>query len=70
MSNQNPENPTDPIWQTHMQTLTKRKMLIEISATIHKAITEYYEEQGKPVPQWRQKRDPDWWTEYKDELSS
>ena len=34
---------------------------MEIAQTIDKAINDYYEEQGKPIPRWKQKRDPDWW---------
>ena len=44
--------------------LTKRKRSMEIEQIISNAIDEYYKERGKPTPQWKQKRDPDWWTEY------
>ena len=37
---------------------------MEIAQTIDKAINDYYVEQGKLVPKWKQKRNPDWWTEY------
>ena len=37
---------------------------MEVAQTIDKAINDYYAEQGKPVPKWKQKRNPDWWTEY------
>ena len=37
---------------------------MEIAQTIDKALYDYYSEQGKPVPQWKTKRDPDWWTDY------
>lgn len=58
----------DPIWQMHMQMLTKRKKVIEISEKIDKSLFEYYSELGKPVPKWRLKKDPDWWTRYLDDL--
>ncbi len=44
--------------------LMRRKRSMEIGQTIDKAINDYYMEQGKPVPKWKQKRNPDWWTEY------
>ena len=68
MSKQNPKNHTDLMWQTHMQTLTKRKRSMEIAQTIDKALEDYYSEKGEPVPQWRTKKDPDWWVEYLREL--
>jgi|TARA_R100000406_G_scaffold35938_1_gene23776 hypothetical protein len=64
MSEKNLYANEDPMWETHMQTLMRRKRSMEIAQTIDKAINDYYEEQGKPVPRWKQKRDPDWWTEY------
>ena len=64
MSNQNPENHMDHIWQMRMQTLTKRKRSMEIAQIISNAIDEYYKERGKSTPQWKQKRDPDWWIEH------
>jgi hypothetical protein len=42
----------------------KRKKNLEIAQIINEAINEYYSLRGLPVPEWRQKRDPDWWTEY------
>ena len=44
MSKQNPKNHTDLMWQTHMQTLTKRKRSMEIAQTIDKVLEEYYSE--------------------------
>jgi len=64
MLNENPSEKEDLMWQTHMQTLMKRKRSMETAQIIDDAINKYYEEQGKPVPRWRQKRDPDWWVEY------
>ena len=48
----------------HMKMLMKRKRNMEIAQTIDNALYEWYSERGLEVPQWRQKRDPDWWTEY------
>ena len=44
--------------------LMKRKRNMEIAQTIDNALFEWYSERDLEVPQWRQKRDPDWWTEY------
>lgn len=41
---------------------------MEIAQTIDEAIREYYSLHGLPVPDWKQKRDPDWWTEYLTDL--
>jgi len=48
--------------------LMKRKRSMEIAQTIDKAIEEYYSEKGQPVPNWKQKRDPQWWVDYLNEL--
>ena len=48
----------------HMQTLTKRKRSMEIAQTIDNALYEWYSERDLDVPEWKQERDPDWWTEY------
>ena len=68
MSNQNPENHMDPIWQMHMQMLTKRKRNMEIAQTIDSAIYEYYSEKGLPIPRWKTKKDPQWWIDYLKQL--
>ena len=41
---------------------------MEIGQIIDEAISEYYSLQGLPVPNWKQKRDPDWWREYLESL--
>jgi hypothetical protein len=65
MSKQNPENHTDPIWQTHMRTLMKRKRSMEIAQIIDESLYEYYViERGEEVPNWRYIKDQDWWLEY------
>ena len=68
MSEQNPKNHTDLMWQMRMQTLTKRKRSMEIAQIIDNALFEWYSERGLDVPKWRMKKDPDWWTEYLKEL--
>lgn len=68
MSEKNLPEKEDPSWIMHMQTLMRRKRSMEIAQIIDKAIQEYYDEKGQPVPQWKMKRDPDWWIEYLREL--
>jgi hypothetical protein len=41
---------------------------MEIAQTIDEALFRYYSEQGKPVPRWKLKKDPDWWSKYLDSL--
>ncbi len=41
---------------------------MEIAQTIDEALFRYYSEQGKPVPEWKCKKDPDWWKNYLDSL--
>lgn len=41
---------------------------MEIAQTIDKAIEEYYSEKDQPVPNWKQKKDPQWWVDYLNEL--
>jgi hypothetical protein len=60
MQNEN----TDPMWKTHMETLMKRMRQTEIAEIIDEAIWKWYFEQGKEVPNWKMKKDPDWWIDY------
>jgi len=66
MQNEN----TDPMWKTHMETLMKRMKQTEIAEIIDEAIWKWYFEQGKEVPNWKMKKDPDWWTNYLKELDN
>tara|TARA_B000000609_G_scaffold2507_1_gene1681 strand:- start:271 stop:492 length:222 start_codon:yes stop_codon:yes gene_type:complete len=68
MLRKNLKNLMDHIWQTHMQTLMKRKRSIGISQIIDSTIYEWYSERGMEVPNWKMKTDPDWWIEYLEEL--
>tara|TARA_B100000035_G_scaffold301474_1_gene298119 strand:+ start:307 stop:534 length:228 start_codon:yes stop_codon:yes gene_type:complete len=68
MSEKNLYENEDPLWRTHMRMLMKRKRSMEIAQTIDNALEEWYSERGLPVPQWKSKRDPDWWIEYLEEL--
>ena len=69
MSEKNPSENEDLMWQTHMQTLMRRKRNMEIAQTIDDALKEYYSERGLPVPEWKLKKDPQWWIDYLIELN-
>ena len=47
-----------------MDILRKRIRQVEIAEKIDSALEEYYSEKGMPVPQWKQRKDPQWWREY------
>ena len=51
-----------------MRTLMQRKKNMEIAQTIDDALEEYYSEKGLPVPNWKRNKDPQWWTDYLNEL--
>ena len=68
MSDKNLYENEDPTWRTHMQMLMKRKRNMEIAQIIDNALEEYYSEQGLSVPQWKTKKDPQWWIDYLNEL--
>lgn len=42
--------------------------MIEVSETIDKVIWEWYSERGLDVPNWKYKKDPQWWIDYLEEL--
>lgn len=70
MSDETQNDPTDPTWKTHMETLTKRMRMIEVSNKINEAIWEWYSERGLDVPNWKMKKDPQWWIDYLEELNN
>ena len=47
-----------------MQMLTRRKKSMEIAQIIDDALYQHYSELGLPVPNWKLKRNPDWWVQY------
>ena len=51
-----------------MQMLMKKKRNLEIAQTIDDALYDHYSEQGKPVPNWKVRKDPQWWIDYLDSL--
>jgi len=68
MSEKNLYENEDPIWRTRMQMLMKKKRNLEIAQTIDKVLYDHYSEQGKPVPNWKVRKDPQWWIDYLDSL--
>jgi len=70
MSEKMPSDHTDPMWRTHMKTLTQRMKRIEIAEVLDEAIWRWYFENGKEVPNWKYQRDPQWWTDYLEELDN
>jgi len=68
MSEKMPNDHTDPMWRTHMKTLTQRMKMVEVAEIIDEAIWQWYFENGKEVPNWKYQRDPQWWTDYLEEL--
>ena len=41
---------------------------MEIAQIIDKALKDYYNSKGLPTPNWKLKRNPDWWTDYLTDL--
>ena len=41
---------------------------MEIAQIIDDAILEYYSEKDLPVPDWKTKKDPQWWIDYLKQL--
>ena len=37
---------------------------MEIAQIIDEALEEHYSELGLPVPNWKRRKDSDWWTDY------
>jgi hypothetical protein len=70
MSEKMPNENMDPMWKTHMETLMKRMKQTEISEKIDKALFEWYFERGMEVPDWKVKKDPQWWVDYLEELDN
>jgi len=47
----------------------KKKRILETKEIIEQTIWEYYFEKGLPVPRWRMQKDPQWWSDYLEELN-
>jgi|TARA_B100000287_G_scaffold107181_1_gene99415 hypothetical protein len=68
MSEKNLYANEDPMWQIHMRTLTQRKRNLQIAQIIDDTILEYYSKKNLPVPDWKTKKDPQWWINYLKQL--
>tara|TARA_Y100001937_G_scaffold84421_1_gene114238 strand:- start:576 stop:818 length:243 start_codon:yes stop_codon:yes gene_type:complete len=68
MSEKNLYENEDPMWQIHMRTLTQRKRNLQIAQIIDDTILEYYSKKNLPVPDWKTKKDPQWWINYLKQL--
>jgi hypothetical protein len=64
MSEKMPNENTDSMWKTHMEILMQRMKQTEIADKIDKALFEWYSERGMEVPNWKIKKDPQWWIDY------
>ena len=42
---------------------------MEIAQTIDDVLEKYYSERGLPIPEWKLKKDPQWWIDYLKELN-
>ena len=51
-----------------MDILQKRIRQVQTAEKIDEAINEWYSLHDLPVPQWKSKRDPQWWRDYLIEL--
>ena len=51
-----------------MLMLMKKKRNMEIARIIDDTLYEYYSEKGLPVPNWKTKKNPQWWIDYLQQL--
>lgn len=56
MLEKNQPEKEDLIWKTYMMKLRTRMQIADIEERLPKIIDEYYREQGKPTPPWRQRK--------------
>jgi len=70
MSQEKNIDPEANTWKTHMETLMKKKRIIETKEIIDQVLWEYYFEKGLPVPRWKVEKDPQWWIDYLKELDN
>ena len=70
MSQEKNIDPEANTWKTHMETLMKKKRILETKEIIDQALWEYYFEKGLPVPNWKRDKDPQWWVDYLAELDN
>ena len=58
------------MWKTHMEILMKRMRQTEIAEKIDESLRKWYFERGIEVPDWKKQKDPQWWTDYLQELDT
>lgn len=56
MSEKNQPEQEELIWKMYMMKLRTRMKITDIEERLPKIIDEYYREQGKPTPQWKQRK--------------
>ena len=56
MYDKNQPEKEDHTWIMYMQTLRRRMKIKDIEERLPQIIDEYYREQGKPTPPWRQRK--------------
>lgn len=68
MSGKMPNDHTENTWKTHMETLMKRMRQTEIAEKLDEELWKWYFERGMEVPDWKVKKNPDWWVQYLKDL--
>lgn len=53
-----------------MEILMRKTRIIETKEIIDQSIWEWYFERGLQVPDWKLKKDPQWWVDYLREMES
>ena len=53
-----------------MEILMKRMRQTEIAEKIDESLRKWYFERGIEVPDWKKQKDPQWWTDYLQELDT
>ena len=51
-----------------MRMLTRKMRNMEIAQIIDDTLFKYYFDKGMSVPQWKTKKNPQWWIDYLKEL--
>jgi hypothetical protein len=70
MLERTPNENTDHMWKMHMEILMRKTRIIETKEIIDQSIWEWYFERGLEVPNWKLKKDPQWWVDYLREIES
>ena len=65
---QEPLRKRGPFVENAYADVDERKKNMEIAQTIDDTLKQYYSKKGKPVPNWRVNKNPQWWVDYLKEL--